>query len=58
MKPLAANRSGRIAVLDVGTSKVACLIGRLKPRPPQDVLPGRTHSISIIGIRTYARASA
>ncbi len=56
MKPLAANRSGRIAVLDVGTSKVVCLIGRLKPCPPQDVLRGRTHSISIIGFgHTLAR---
>jgi cell division protein FtsA len=49
MKPLAANRSARIAVLDVGTSKVACLIGQLRPRPPQDVLRGRTHSIDVIG---------
>ena len=35
MKPLSVNRSGRVAVLDVGTSKVACLIGRLRPCPPQ-----------------------
>jgi cell division protein FtsA len=49
MKPLAPNRSARIAVLDVGTSKVACLIGQLRPRAPQDVLPGRTHSIEVIG---------
>ncbi len=49
MKPLAANRSAKIAVLDVGTSKVACLIGRLRPRPPADVLPGRTHAIDVIG---------
>ena len=38
MKPLAPKRSALIAALDIGTSKVACLIGRLKPRPPQDVL--------------------
>ncbi len=56
MKPLAANRSAKIAVLDVGTSKVACLIGRLKPRPPADVLRGRTHSVHIIGFgHTVAR---
>src|SRR5262249_50803879 len=56
MKPLAANRSVKIAVLDVGTSKVACLIGRLKPRPPADVLRGRTHSVHIIGFgHTVAR---
>ncbi|MGD9770020.1 MAG: cell division protein FtsA [Pseudolabrys sp.] len=49
MKPLSANRSGRVAVLDVGTSKVACLIGRLRPCSPQDVLRGRSHSIDVIG---------
>jgi cell division protein FtsA len=49
MKPLSVNRSGRVAVLDVGTSKVACLIGRLRPCPPQDVLRGRSHSIDVIG---------
>ena len=26
------------AALDIGTSKIVCLIARLKPRPPQDVL--------------------
>ena len=38
MKPLTPNRSVLVAALDVGTSKIACLIGRLKPRPTQDVL--------------------
>ena len=33
MKPLTPNRSVLVAALDVGTSKIACLIGRLKPRP-------------------------
>src|SRR6476661_3425677 len=56
MKPLTANRSVLVAALDVGTSKIACLIGRLKPRPTQDVLRLRTHSVDVIGFgHTLAR---
>src|SRR5918995_1046697 len=50
MKPLSAKRSAHIAVLDLGTSKIVCLIGRLKPRAPQEVLRRRTHSIEILGL--------
>ncbi|MBA5724289.1 cell division protein FtsA [Candidatus Liberibacter sp.] len=39
-----------IAVLDVGSTKVVCLIGRLVPKKVTDLLPGRTHHIEIIGI--------
>ncbi len=31
MKPLAPKRTALVAALDIGTSKIACLIGRLKP---------------------------
>ena len=56
MKPLSPKRSALIAALDVGTSKVACLIGRLKPRQSQDVLPQRSHSIDVLGFgHTLAR---
>jgi len=56
MKPLPPNRSVLVAALDVGTSKIACLIGRLKPRPPQDVLRLRSHSIDVVGFgHTLAR---
>jgi cell division protein FtsA len=50
MKPLSAKRSAHVAVLDLGTSKIVCLIGRLKPRAPQEVLRRRTHSIEILGL--------
>ena len=50
MKPISPRRSALVAALDVGTSKVVCLIGRLEPRPPQDVLRRRTHSIEVIGL--------
>jgi cell division protein FtsA len=56
MKPLMPTRSALIAALDVGTSKVACLIGRLKPNPPRDVFRRRTHSIEVLGFgHTSAR---
>ena len=56
MKPLLPNRSVLVAVLDVGTSKIACLIGRLRPRPPQDVLRLRSHSVDVVGFgHTVAR---
>ncbi|MFD2182222.1 cell division protein FtsA [Rhodoplanes azumiensis] len=49
MKPLAPRRSAVVAALDVGTSKIACLIARLTPQPPQEVLRRRTHAIDVIG---------
>ncbi len=56
MKPLAPKRSALVGALDVGTSKIACLIARLKPRPPQEVLRQRSHSIEVLGFgHTLAR---
>src|SRR5215831_20195780 len=56
MKPLPPKRSVLVAALDVGTSKIACMIGRLKPRPPQDVLRRRSHSVDVLGFgHTVAR---
>ena len=49
MKPLAPKRTALVVALDVGTSKIACLIGRLKPQPPQEALRRRSHSIEVIG---------
>jgi cell division protein FtsA len=50
MKPLSPKRAVVVAGLDVGTSKIACVIGRLKPCAAQDVLPRRTHSVEVLGI--------
>jgi len=49
-KPLSPKRTSIVAALDIGTSKVACLIARLKPHPPQDVLRRRSHSVEVLGI--------
>ena len=50
MKPMANNRATVVAGLDIGTSKIACLIGRLRPCQPRDALVGRSHAIDVIGI--------
>src|SRR5499426_3254518 len=56
MKPLPGNRSVLVAALDIGTSKIACLIGRLRPRQPQDGSPLRSHSVEVVGFgHTLAR---
>ena len=50
MKPLSARKTTILSVLDVGTSKIACLIARLMPAEPSDTLRGRTHRCRILGI--------
>lgn len=49
MKPVSPKRSALVAALDIGTSKIACLLARLTPHAPQEVLRRRTHSIEVIG---------
>ncbi|MEW6644014.1 MAG: cell division protein FtsA [Pseudomonadota bacterium] len=49
-RAIPANRTALVAALDIGTSKVACLIARLKPCSPSEALRGRTHSIELLGI--------
>ena len=55
-KPVSPKRSALVAALDVGTSKIACLIARLKPQPAQGELRQRSHTVEVIGFgHTYAR---
>jgi len=49
-KSSGAPKSGVITVLDIGSSKVCCIIARLKPREESARLPGRTHKMQVIGI--------
>src|ERR1700752_4879036 len=44
-----AKRTALVASLDIGTSKIACMIARLKPSPANDALRGRTHAVELIG---------
>src|ERR1700677_2626451 len=56
MKPISPRRSAVVAALDVGSSKVVCLIARLRPHAPQQVLTRRSHAIEVIGFgHTVAR---
>ena len=58
MKPIAPRRSAIVAALDVGSSKVACLIARLRPHPPQQVLTRRSHAVEVVGFgHTGARGT-
>ncbi|SFL89142.1 cell division protein FtsA [Methylobacterium pseudosasicola] len=50
LKPLSARRSTTLSVLDIGTSKVVCLIAELQPAEALSTLRGRTHLARIIGI--------
>src|SRR5689334_9726284 len=50
LKPLSPKKATIVSILDVGSSKVCCLIAKLKPRELGDVLPGRTHAVEVLGI--------
>ena len=56
MKPVSPRRAAVVAALDIGTSKVVCMIARLEPQAPQDVLRRRSHGVRILGFaHTAAR---
>src|SRR5260221_245491 len=48
-RPMPQKRTALVASLDIGTSKIACMVARLKPTPPSDALRGRTHAVELIG---------
>jgi len=49
-RQMPANKTALVAALDIGTSKVACLIARLTPCSPSETLRGRSHAIELIGM--------
>src|ERR1700747_31515 len=48
-RPMSNKRAALVACLDIGTSKIACMIARLTPGPPKDALRGRPHAVELIG---------
>ncbi|VTZ48619.1 Cell division protein FtsA [Methylocella tundrae] len=50
LRPLSERRSAILSVLDIGTSKIVCLIARLNPSGTSESLRGRTHRCRILGI--------
>jgi cell division protein FtsA len=48
-RPTPQKRTALVASLDIGTSKIACMIARLKPCPANEALRGRSHAVELIG---------
>src|SRR4030088_2253059 len=48
-RPMPQKRTALVASLDIGTSKIACMIARLKPYTPNGALRGRSHAVELIG---------
>ena len=49
LEPLKPTRSHTIAVLDIGSSKICCLIAKLRPCVAGEGFGARTHQIEILG---------
>lgn len=39
-----------VSVLDIGSTKIACVVARLTPAQPGEALPGRSHAIEVLGL--------
>ena len=50
MRQIPERKSAILSVLDIGASKVVCLIARLTPMEPSNALRGRTHRCKVLGI--------
>ena len=50
MRQIPARKSAILSVLDVGASKIVCLIARLTPMERSEALRGRTHRCKVLGI--------
>jgi len=50
MRALSVRKSVLLSALDIGTSKIVCLIAKLEPMEPSETLRGRTHRCRILGI--------
>ncbi len=49
LRPVQPGKTSLVTVLDVGSTKIACAIARLVPRPEGKALRDRTHIVEIIG---------
>jgi cell division protein FtsA len=50
MRPLSTRKSTVLAVLDLGTTKVSCVIAKLEPGDSAEAERGRTHRCRVLGI--------
>ncbi len=49
LKPVQPGRTTLVTVLDIGSTKICCIIARLAPRPEGKALRGRSHSAEVLG---------
>ena len=49
LKPLAPGKTSLVSVLDIGSTKICCVIARLTPRAEGRALRGRSHQAEVIG---------
>ncbi len=49
LRPLQPGRASLVTVLDIGSTKISCVIARLVPRPEGKALKGRTHTAEVVG---------
>ena len=49
-RPIPSGRSQTVAVLDIGSTKICCLIARLRPQRQAVEHTGRTHAIEVVGV--------
>ena len=45
-----AARGGTVSVLDIGSSKMCCMIARVRPRAERGDTTGRTHDVEVLGV--------
>lgn len=50
LKPISSRKSATLSVLDIGTSKIVCLIAELMPTEGNESLRGRSHAVRVRGI--------
>ncbi len=50
LRPLSLKRATTVTVLDIGSSKIVCMIGELVPHDGGQLLSGRTHRVEVVGI--------
>lgn len=49
LRPVQPGRTSLVSVLDIGSTKICCVIARLVPRPEGKALKGRTHVAEVLG---------
>ncbi|ADZ69780.1 cell division protein FtsA [Polymorphum gilvum] len=49
MRPLPGRRAVVMSVLDIGSTKICCLIAKLTPREDGAILAGRSHAVEVLG---------